>query len=260
MKAQGKDRIIVAIDTPNPENAISLAKRVLPIVGLVKVGLEFFHAMRMNLLGWSDERAAEFLKSYREFHRLVKGRVFDDPKLHDIPNTVAAASNEASALAPRFFNVHASAGIQAMKKAVENKNGSLVLAVTVLTSLGEKQVHHIYGVELLEKVVQFASDAVDAGVDGIVCSPKELEVIRGIPKLEKLITVVPGVRPSWASADDQQRVMTPGEAVKAGADYLVIGRPILKPPESVGTPEEAIRLISEEIELAEKEMAEKQSG
>jgi orotidine-5'-phosphate decarboxylase len=146
-----------------------------------------------------------------------------------------------------MFNVHASAGIEAMRVAVNNKRESLVLAVTILTSLEEDNAHLIFGAPIKAKVLQFARDAEIAGVDGIICSSKELELLAGQEELRGLIKVTPGIRPEWATAGDQKRVMTPGEAIKAGADYLVIGRPITKPPEEIGSPVDAAQKIAQEI-------------
>jgi orotidine-5'-phosphate decarboxylase len=125
----------------------------------------------------------------------------------------------------------------------------LVIGVTVLTSIDQRTLQeelHVSG-ELAAYAVHLAQLAKSAGLDGVVCSPHE---VAGIKKAcgSEFLTVVPGVRPEWAAAGDQKRVMTPGEAVQAGADYLVIGRPISKPPENIGTPTDAAKLIQEEIE------------
>jgi hypothetical protein len=125
-----------------------------------------------------------------------------------------------------------------------------VLGVTVLTSHGEESCISTFGEKPGPKVVQFAKMLAEVGADGIVCSPQELELLAKYPELKKLKRVVPGVRPEWAPTQDQKRPMTPGEAIKAGADFLVIGRPITQPPKEIGGPVEATQKIAEEIEKA----------
>ncbi len=173
--------------------------------------------------------------------------VFLDGKFDDIPNTVGEAAQAASALGVEMFNVHASAGIEAMMAAVEHKGSAKVLAVTVLTSLEENNAHLIFGGPSKAKVLQLARDAKIAGVDGIICSPQELELLGKQKELAGLMKITPGVRPEWAAAGDQKRVMTPGDAILAGADALVIGRPLTKPPKEVGSPADAAKRIAEEI-------------
>lgn len=142
-----------------------------------------------------------------------------------------------------------------MKAAVENKGESKVLAVTVLTSLSEEDAHLIYGEPSKAKVIEFARWAKIAGVDGLICSPKELGVLGKCEEFDDLLKVTPGIRPAWSGKEDQKRVNTPAEAIKAGADYLVIGRPITKVPgtELLATPPDAAKKIAEEIEQALKE-------
>jgi orotidine-5'-phosphate decarboxylase len=149
-----------------------------------------------------------------------------------------------------MFNVHASCGIEAMMAAVKNKGQSQVLAVTVLTSLEENNAHLIFGSPSKAKVIQFARDAMLAGIDGIICSPQELELLGKQKELAGLRKVTPGVRPEWASVGDQKRIITPGDAILAGATELVIGRPITKPPSEVGAPVDAAKRIAEEIAAA----------
>lgn len=181
------------------------------------------------------------------------------------------ASKAVSAIGVKMFNVHASAGMVAMIEAKKNAGYTpypqhpelrgvddlvdhgdwqrpLVLAVTVLTSLEENNAHLIFGAPTKAKVLQFARDAKIAGCDGIVCSPQELEFLDNHSELSGLFRVVPGIRPKWSVVGDQKRIMTPADAIKAGADYLVIGRPITDPPKEVGTPVDAVKRIIEEIE------------
>lgn len=185
-----------------------------------------------------------------EFIHSLGGQVFYDGKFDDIPNTVGRASKAVAGMNVWMFNVHASAGIETMISAVSNKGQSLVLAVTVLTSLEENNANLIFGGPSKAKVLQFARDIKLAGCDGIICSPQELELLDRQKELKNLLKITPGVRPEWASTSDQKRVMTPAEAVKTGATALVIGRPITKPPEKIGTAVDAVKKIEEEIATA----------
>lgn len=230
---EAKDKIIVALDVNSPDKARFLIETLRPHVGCFKIGLEL-----MTSLG--APQAVQLVHS-------LGGKVFFDGKFNDIPNTVGGAAKAVADLNVRMFDVHASGGIESMKAAVANKGKSLVLAVTVLTSLDEDAAQLIFGSSGKTKVLQFAHDAKNAGCDGIVCSPKELELLGKEKDLADLLKVTPGVRPEWAPAGDQKRVMTPAEAIKAGATLLVIGRPITEPPADVGTPADAVRKIAQEI-------------
>jgi len=230
---KAKDRIIVALDVDSLDKAKSLVESLAPYVGCFKIGLELLTAV-------GAPKVVEFIYSFG-------GQVFYDGKFDDIPNTVGGAAKAIAGLNVKMFNVHASAGVEAMMSAVANKGQSLVLAVTVLTSLEENNAHLIFGGPNKAKVLQFARDAKLAGCDGIICSSQELELLGMQKELDGLLKVTPGVRPKWAAADDQKRIMTPAEAIKAGATALVIGRPITKPPAEIGTPVEAAKKIAEEI-------------
>ena len=229
------ERIIVALDVPTLEQALALVVQLSPYVGMFKVGLELATA----------EGAPQVVRAIKG----RGGRVFLDLKYKDIPNTIAGASKAAAALGVDFFSVHASVGVAAMEAAVANKDRSLVLAVTVLTSLDVERCSHIFGDPPGFIVPTFAEDALEAGCDGIICSPQELELLKD-EKCRGLLKVVPGIRPAWAATGDQARFTTPAEAITAGADYLVIGRPITKPPEEIGTPVTAAHRIAAEIESA----------
>ena len=174
-------------------------------------------------------------------------KVFLDLKYHDIPNTVAHAAKAAADLGADLFTLHASGGhamIEAARVAVENTT-TRILAVTVLTSLNEAALRNELGIpETPEQAVcRLAKLAINAGAHGIVCSPRELHILRKTLGDEPLI-VTPGVRPDWASMDDQKRVMTPREASQAGASMIVVGRPILKHED----PAKAAAMIMEEME------------
>ena len=230
---QAKDRIIVALDVDNLDKAKFLVEILAPHVGCFKIGLELITAVGAN-------QVVEFVHSFG-------GLVFYDGKFDDIPNTVGAASKVVAGLGVKMFNVHASAGIEAMMAAVANKGNSLVLAVTVLTAIEENNANLIFGGPSKAKVLQFSRDAKLAGCDGVICSPQELELLGKQKELGNLMKVTPGVRPEWAAAGDQKRIMTPAEAIKAGATALVIGRPITKPPTEIGSPVDAAKRIAEEI-------------
>jgi orotidine-5'-phosphate decarboxylase len=147
----------------------------------------------------------------------------------------------------KMFNVHASCGLDSIKAAAENKGSSLLLVVTVLTSLSDTESERIFGAKPHDKVVQFAQDAKAAGADGVICSPQELELLSQIPDLKDILKVTPGVRPEWAEANDQKRILTPSQAMTLGATHLVIGRPISNPPRGIGSPIDAAKKILEEI-------------
>lgn len=228
-----REKIIVALDVDSLEKARPFVETLSPHVGCFKIGLELLTAVGA-------------LEAVRFIHERG-GQVFLDGKFDDIPNTVAGAARAAAALGVKMFNVHASSGIEAMTAAVANKGRSLVLAVTVLTSHDDAACRRIFGASAKEKVLQMARDAREAGVDGIVCSPQELEMLGHEKDFATLMKVTPGIRPEWAVRGDQKRVMTPSQAIKAGATALVIGRPITAPTKEVGTPVAAVRRIADEI-------------
>jgi orotidine-5'-phosphate decarboxylase len=207
-----RDRLCAALDFPTWEAAESFARAVAPEVGMLKVGLELFAAE-----GPFAVRAAAAL-----------GRpVFLDLKLHDIPNTVEGAARSAVASGASLLTVHASGGAEMIRAAVRGAGPLVrVLAVTVLTSLDADALDEV-GIAgpPTEAVVRLARLAVGSGAVGLVCSPLEVAAVRKALGAAPLL-VVPGVRPPGAAKGDQARVATPAEAVRAGADVLVIGRPL----------------------------------
>lgn len=233
-----KDRLIVALDVDSLEAAAPLVEVLAPHIGCFKVGLQLLTSV-------GAPKVVEFIHARG-------GRVFFDGKFDDIPNTIAGASRAAAALGVHMFDVHACSGPEGIKAAAKHKGRSLLLVVTVLTSFDEAGARKVFGASSREKVLEFARDASAAGADGIVCSPQELSDIVALPGMEKLLKVTPGVRPKWADANDQKRTLTPGEAIHAGATHLVIGRPILHPPASIGSPVEAAKRIGFEIAEATK--------
>ncbi len=251
---EAKDRIIVALDVSSSKEAIGLVEQLKEYVGCFKIGLQFINAMLRSIITpkeWLD--AAENAQSIRELFSVLDGNIMWDGKFNDIPNTIAGASQEVVKIGVKMFNVHASAGKEAVAKAVANKGNALVLGVTVLTSIDENECRSIFESSPNNKVLQFAYMLCEQQADGIICSPKELEFLGSYIHAERLIRIVPGVRPEWAAKGDQKRVMAPVEAIKAGADYLVIGRPITNPPAEIDSPVEAAKKIVEEIEQALKE-------
>lgn len=180
--------------------------------------------------------------------RALGRRVFLDLKYHDIPNTVASAARAAAALGVDLITIHAAGGsrmIAAAREAVEG-TATQILAVTVLTSINEAVLRHEVGMPESpeDSVKRLARLAVDAGAHGLVASPWEITAIRQTVGKEPLV-VTPGIRPAWASTDDQARVMTPSEAAKLGADYIVVVRPILKHD----NPAHAVSLILQELSV-----------
>lgn len=230
-----RSRLIVALDVSDRSEALRLVKQLHRRVGLFKVGLELFTAEGPGLI--------------REIrHRGEK--IFLDLKLHDIPNTVAGAVRSAARLEVEMLSVHASGGramLQRASRSLEDIDSPpLLLAVTALTSLSPEDVRGL-GIagEVEEWVDRLAEMAIGAGIRGLVCSPLDATRLRRIygPRI-RIIT--PGVRPTGGQAQDQSRTATPLQAIQTGADYLVVGRPILQAPD----PAAAAEKIVDEIEAA----------
>jgi orotidine-5'-phosphate decarboxylase len=172
------------------------------------------------------------------------GSVFADPKLHDIPNTVANGIQLLEEVGADLITVHASGGAKMLQAAASSAKRAKILAVTALTSLDDSDTRSIYGRSPAETVVAFAELAIRSGIKGIVCSPQELTVVAKIPGAENLTKVTPGIRPAWhGKPDDQSRAATPANAFAQGATLLVIGRPITEH----SSPEEAVRKINLEL-------------
>jgi len=224
-----RQRLIVAFDVPNLTSALELDRRLGDEVGWVKIGLELFIA-----------EGPPVVTAFRERGR----RVFLDLKLHDIPNTVAGAVKSASRLGVDLLTVHAEGGPEMMRAAVAARSNTRVnlLAVTVLTSLEGNEYPGLYRADVEDRVLAFAEAAVEAGMDGIVASPRELsKLVPFVPS--DFSRVIPGIRPAGAATQDQARVATPRAALIAGATHLVVGRPITQAPD----PARAARAILEEM-------------
>lgn len=228
-----QDKIIVALDVPDLKSAITLVKQ-LPEVNFWKVGLELFVATGADIL--------QFLKDENK-------RIFLDLKFHDIPNTVKSATQSALNHQVDLLTIHATAGREALtaaKEVVKNSGEERLklLAISILTSISSRQLAFDLKIplELSEYALNNAMMAQECGIDGAVCSPHEVRQLKEICG-KYFILVCPGVRPAWACAGDQQRIMTPKQALQQGADYLVIGRPITQ----AENPSQAWAKIVEEI-------------
>ncbi len=225
-------KLILALDLPDRESALKILDGLRGKLEWVKIGLQMY------------------LKYGADFVREVSGmgfKIFLDLKLFDIPNTVASAVESVSALPVSMLTIHASGGREMMRRAVESaaeRNPELlILGVTVITSFDADSLAET-GVELEPEwqVEKLAKLAVDSGLKGLVCSPLEIEGLRSILP-EDTVLVTPGIRPSGSSADEQKRIMTPADAARAGSDFIVVGRPILK----AENPAFAVSKILEEI-------------
>ncbi len=229
--------VFCALDTRETAIARDLARQTAPYIGGVKIGLEFFYAHGHA--------------GYRQVARAGKP-VFLDLKLHDIPNTVAGAIRALAPLNPAIINVHAGGGRAMMKAAAEAAaeagTNTKIIGVSVLTSLDEGDLGELgAGGGVGDHVRRLGALARQCGLDGMVCSAHEIETLR-TECGDDFLLVVPGIRPAGADAGDQKRVMSPGEALRLGADILVIGRPITQSRD----PARAARLIAEEVEAARR--------
>ncbi len=234
-----KEKIIVALDVETADEARKIISEIGTDVGAFKIGLQLFTAA-----------GASFVREVVE--KNIK--IFLDVKFHDIPNTVAKASVEVARIGVWMFNVHALGGGEMMRRTVENvrevcaKEGLIqpkIIGVTVLTSSNQETLKET-GIdrEIDSQVVNLAQLTAKCGLDGVVASPLEVETIRRNIEKKDFLIVTPGIRPNFATNDDQKRVMTPREAVRRGADYLVIGRPITHTDDKLS----AVKQILEEIE------------
>ena len=223
------DKIIVALDVATKEKALALVKELRDRISFFKIGLQLYTA-----------EGPEIVRAV-----LATGaKVWLDIKLYDIPNTVGRAVESANNLGVHMLTIHLSGGSEMIAAAsAARANSMLLLGVTVLTSATEQTLREI-GVsgKMDEQVLRLARLGVEAGIDGVVASPHEIKKLRA-EFGDKIKIVVPGIRPSWSEAGDQKRVMSPREALDAGADYLVIGRPIIAHPK----PLQAASKILEEL-------------
>lgn len=233
-----REKLILALDVSDAKTALDTVDRFKDYVGMFKIGLELFVSLGPDIV------------------RQINGRgkkVFLDLKFHDIPNTASRAALAAARLGVYMFNVHASGGFDMMRKCrdsvaelclKENLARPKILGVTVLTSLSNENLKNELGIQhnVNTHVKQLSRLSTEAGLDGVVASAHEVATIRGHFGKGFLI-VTPGIRVSWSPPDDQRRTMTPGEAIREGADYLVLGRTVLNEKD----PAKTLELISAEI-------------
>ena len=236
-QTDNKAKLILALDVSEYDYALELVERFRDVIEIFKVGLELYTVAGPSII--------------KEIHKRDR-KVFLDVKFHDIPTTVSKAGIAAARLGVFMFNVHASGGLDMMRKCredvvnlclKENLDKPRIIAVTVLTSMSQETLKSDVGVQhsLNTHVRHLAGLSLKAGLDGVVASGKEAAMIRGHCGRGFLI-VTPGIRPSWSAADDQSRTMTPRQALAQGADYLVMGRSIL----NHSNPMKAIELIHKE--------------
>lgn len=227
-------KIIVALDGMNVKQALDLAKKLSGQNVIFKVN---------DLL---DDRGIDIVSMLREF-----GEVMDDPKFFDIPNTVGTRVRKHASHKPLFITVHGQ-NIRILQAAAANRGDSMILAVSVLTTIGEEECNLNLGGPVKAKVLQYARNAVLAQAQGLVSSAQELEFLSAFPETKSLIKVTPAIRPAWYKdpKDDQARPTTPEIAIRAGADYIVIGRPITK----AADPLEALQRTIDEVNEAEANM------
>jgi orotidine-5'-phosphate decarboxylase len=212
-----KSKLIVALDVESYDQATALVRDLAGVVDVFKVGSQLFTR--------TGPKIVEFINDAGK-------RVFLDLKFHDIPNTVAKAVESVAALKVFMLTVHASGGPEMLKAAVGVPSHPVILGVTVLTSIAGN-----VGADVL----RYARLAKECGLNGVIASPHEIKMLRAELGQDFLI-VTPGIRPAWVEAGDQKRVMTPAEAVAAGANYIVVGRPILAAQDRRGA---AAKIIAE---------------
>jgi orotidine-5'-phosphate decarboxylase len=234
------EKIAIAIDVPDFDSARKLMDQLDDSVRLFKVGSQLFTSVGPAIIKEIKDRGKN---------------IFLDLKFHDIPNTVAKASEVATELGVDIFNVHISGGSEMMAttaKAVKSKASELgikkpiVLGVTVLTSIDEAMFHSVFGTtrDLASQIIHMAELAKNSGLDGVVASPQEIKILRKTFG-DDFVILTPGVRAEKLLNDDQKRIMTPSQALSDGADYLVIGRPIYQSPD----PAKTFAQILQQIEL-----------
>ena len=233
-----RERLILALDVDGLDKVKALVRELVDHVGMFKVGKQLFTHAGPAVVRMIQE---------------MGGEIFLDLKFHDIPNTVAKAAVEATRMGVKMFNVHASGSLEMMRCAVkevrqvcrrESLRYPTMLAVTVLTSLSQKDLERVGVVGgVADQVVRLALLSREAGMDGVVASPQEVADIRAACG-RRFIIVCPGIRPHKGKLDDQKRVMTPREAIRAGADYIVVGRSVLEAKEAVAAARQILAEMS----------------
>lgn len=228
-----QERIIVAADVPDLPAFTKLIDALSGQCQIVKVGLELITAVGGPLVVSVAHNAGL--------------KVMYDGKFHDIPATMAQASHQVAEMGVQMFTIHASCGPEGIKASAQQAGSSEVIGVTVLTSLDEEESRHVYHIGPDMKVLNFVQDLMHCDVTSVVCSPKEIELLRKRIPDDKLQLITPGIRPAWADTNDQKRVMTPTDALRAGVDRMVIGRPITQ---YAGGPAEGWKRVLDEVQQA----------
>lgn len=239
MRSAIKEKICVALDVDSRQKAKTLVKKLADHVGYFKIGFQLFTSEGPKIVRMVLDQG---------------GKVFLDLKFHDIPNTAANASVEAMKLGASIINIHSSGGFEMMKTVVTTITTKaqelrltkpIILAVTVLTSLNQQNLNEDLRIpgDIESHVIHLARLTERAGVDGVIASPLEIKKIREACRKDFVI-LTPGIRPAWSSSDDQKRIMTPRQAIDAGADIIVIGRPII----AAKDPSDAAKKVLDEIE------------
>ena len=225
-----RERIFVALDVPGADEARALVEKLGEEASCFKIGLQLF-----------CKAGPQFVRELAKEGKII----FLDLKFHDIPNTVAGAVASVANLGAKLMNIHCSGGSEMMtaaRKAADEHGDTALLGVTVLTSLDDENLKDLGFAHTTEgQVLQFARMANEAKLDGVVCSPKEIELLRSEIG-DDFLLVTPGIRPAWSVAGDQKRITTPKEALEKGASALVIGRPIT----GADNPADAIKRILDE--------------
>lgn len=233
-----REKLILALDVPSEAEALNIVKELKDEVGLFKIGLELYAHSGVRLFEAMRSEGVSF---------------FFDCKFHDIPNTVARASQALVGQGIAMFNVHATGGYEMMRSTIESTHKAAqqagvaapkIIAVTMLTSINDQEADDIgFGAAVSQMVPRLAALTKRAGLDGVVASAQEVTAIREVCGPDFLI-VTPGIRPAWSSSDDQKRIVTPAQAIKDGSDYLVVGRPITQS----SSRRDAARRVVEEME------------
>lgn len=242
LKNEIKEKIVLALDVETIEEAKELVDKLSPYTGTFKVGLQLFMGYGLEIVNYILSKNSNF---------------FLDVKLHDIPNTVQKASENIILRGANFFNIHCTGGVEMMKAArigadkiaqQLNKKPPIILGVTMLTSISQNVLDNEFEVNknVSEFAIRLAKLAKEAGLDGVVASAVEVENIKKElgPDFKVLC---PGIRPKWSLTDDQKRIATPSEAIKRGADYIVIGRAVTKSENPIEAMEKIYKEIEEEI-------------
>lgn len=242
LKSEIKEKIVLALDVETIEEAKELVDKLSPYTGTFKVGLQLFMGYGLEIVNYILSKNSNF---------------FLDVKLHDIPNTVQKASENIILRGANFFNIHCTGGVEMMKAArigadkiaqQLNKKPPIILGVTMLTSISQSVLDNEFEVNknVSEFAIRLAKLAKEAGLDGVVASAVEVENIKKELGADFKV-LCPGIRPKWSLTDDQKRIATPAEAIKRGADYIVIGRAVTKSENPIEAMEKIYKEIEEEI-------------